>query len=66
MGEGKAESVLAVLAARGIRTGKKQRERILGCGDLDTLDHWLAPHRRHHYRRRDLRRERPIPPHLNR
>jgi predicted transposase YdaD len=36
-----AESVLAVLEARGIEIASPVRERIIGCGDIGTLDHWL-------------------------
>ncbi|MFT3773048.1 MAG: hypothetical protein QM820_47305 [Minicystis sp.] len=39
--EGKAESILAVLSARGIPVSDTVRERIRGCHDIDTLDAWL-------------------------
>jgi hypothetical protein len=39
--EGKAESILAVLAARGIPVSDAHRERILGCTDVETLDAWI-------------------------
>ncbi|APR77248.1 Hypothetical protein A7982_02595 [Minicystis rosea] len=39
--KGKAESILAVLAARGIPVSETIRQRILGCTDLATLDAWL-------------------------
>jgi hypothetical protein len=37
----KAESVLRVLAKRQLAVSDAQRERILDCSDLDTLDRWL-------------------------
>ncbi len=40
--QGKAESVLAVLAARGIAVSNTVRERILTCTDIPTLDAWLG------------------------
>jgi hypothetical protein len=40
--EGKAEAVLAVLAARGLTVGDEPRRRVLACTDLATLDRWLA------------------------
>ena len=36
-----AKSLLRVLAARGITVDEATRERIEGCGDLDTLNTWL-------------------------
>jgi len=39
--KGKAEAVLEVLAARGLRVSKTSRERILGEADPATLDGWL-------------------------
>jgi len=39
---GKAEAVLAVLAARRITVGDAERVRILGEQDPMELDHWLA------------------------
>lgn len=39
--EGKAEGILAVLAAREIPVSETIRERILGCTDIDTLDVWI-------------------------
>lgn len=37
----KAESILRVLAKRHLAVSDAQRERILDCSDLDTLDRWL-------------------------
>ncbi|HEY6728703.1 MAG TPA: hypothetical protein VI197_32050 [Polyangiaceae bacterium] len=39
----KAADVLDVLDARGVAFSSEQRERILGCTDLETLKQW---HRR--------------------
>jgi Uma2 family endonuclease len=39
---GKAEAILAVLAARGIEPSGQQRERILATTDAAALDAWLA------------------------
>lgn len=39
--EAKAESVLAVLDARGISVSDTVRARVLGCTDLATLDLWI-------------------------
>jgi hypothetical protein len=41
LAKGKAESVLAVLAAREIPVSDALRSRILGCTDLATLDTWI-------------------------
>jgi hypothetical protein len=38
---GKAEALIAVLAARGLTVSPGQRERIVACGDIATLDRWL-------------------------
>ena len=38
---GKAESILAVLSARGVPVSDTLRERILSCTDLATLDAWI-------------------------
>jgi hypothetical protein len=38
---GKAESVLTLLDARGVRLSKSLREKILSCTDSSTLDRWL-------------------------
>ena len=37
----KAADVLDVLDARGLAVTGEQRERILGCTDLDQLNRWL-------------------------
>ena len=39
--EGKAESILAVFEARGIEMSEDERDRILSCRDLPTLEDWL-------------------------
>ncbi len=39
--EGKAEDVLAVLEARGLAVTAEQRELVLACQDVRTLDRWL-------------------------
>jgi hypothetical protein len=39
--EGKVESLLGVLVGRGLAPSEAQRQRILGCRDLATLDRWL-------------------------
>lgn len=39
--QGKAEDILAVLAARGIPVSDTIRARILGCADTATLDVWV-------------------------
>ena len=39
--EGQAESLLAVLDARGLRASDEARARILGCTDAALLDAWL-------------------------
>ncbi|EYF05382.1 Hypothetical protein CAP_3299 [Chondromyces apiculatus DSM 436] len=39
---GKAEAVLAVLAARGIAVDDKSQARILACTDAGTLDQWIG------------------------
>jgi hypothetical protein len=39
--EGKAQAVLAVLEARGLRVSDEQRARVLGCTDLDELERWV-------------------------
>jgi hypothetical protein len=38
---GKAESIVAVLAARGVPVSDAVRARILGCSDVATLDVWI-------------------------
>lgn len=39
--EGEAQSVLRVLAARGVEVPDEARARIRGCTDLQQLDTWL-------------------------
>lgn len=39
--EGKVESLLAVLEARGLTATELQRQRLLTCRDADMLDRWL-------------------------
>lgn len=39
--EGMAKAVLKILAKRGIATAESERQRILDCTELDTLDRWL-------------------------
>ncbi|MFJ6799122.1 hypothetical protein [Streptomyces sp. NPDC091268] len=39
--EERAQLVLRVLGNRGIGVGDEVRERVVGCGDLDTLGQWL-------------------------
>jgi hypothetical protein len=39
--KGKAEGVLAIFEARGLPVAQSDRERILTCHDLPTLDRWL-------------------------
>lgn len=39
---GKAKSILAVLAARGVAVSDETRQRILACTDNATLDRWVA------------------------
>ncbi|MCC6216079.1 MAG: Uma2 family endonuclease [Polyangiaceae bacterium] len=39
--EGRAESVLAVLDARGLSVDEQQRARVLACTDVSRLDRWL-------------------------
>ena len=39
--EGRAEDVLRILAARDVPVSNKDRERILSCTDLATLDRWF-------------------------
>ena len=41
LAEGKAESVLAVLEARGLEVSAEQRDRISACHDVAELDRWL-------------------------
>jgi hypothetical protein len=39
--EGKAESILLFLEARGLRVSAVQRERLLRCSDARTLEIWI-------------------------
>ena len=39
--EGRAEALLAVLEARGLRASDEARARILACADATQLDAWL-------------------------
>jgi hypothetical protein len=39
--EGKAESLLSVMSARGLEVTEQLRERVLACTDLETLDRWI-------------------------
>lgn len=38
----RAESILKLLAVRGIRVSSQARQRILACQDLATLDRWFT------------------------
>ncbi|MGW1403806.1 hypothetical protein ACWCRF_35380 [Streptomyces sp. NPDC002405] len=40
--EGRAEDVLLLLERRGVEISEQDRERIVGCADLDTLSIWFA------------------------
>lgn len=40
--EGRAEDILLILERRGVDVPDEARERITGCGDLDTLSRWLV------------------------
>ncbi|HZA51906.1 MAG TPA: hypothetical protein VE549_14275, partial [Myxococcaceae bacterium] len=39
--KGKAQAVLAVLEARGLRVSDEQRALIAGCADLERLERWV-------------------------
>jgi hypothetical protein len=39
--DGKAESVLEILDARGIAVSAEQKERILGCSEVAVLSGWI-------------------------
>ncbi len=39
--EGKAESLLKILAARGLAVSEEQKTTIMTCSDLPTLDRWI-------------------------
>ena len=41
LARGRAEGVLRILAARGIALNEEERQRILSCTDLNTLDQWF-------------------------
>jgi flagellar biosynthesis/type III secretory pathway protein FliH len=41
MAEGEARSIVRVLERRGLSVSPEQRERILACADIATLDRWL-------------------------
>jgi hypothetical protein len=38
---GRAKAIVRFLAARGLTVTQEQRDRILDCTDLETLDRWL-------------------------
>ena len=38
---GRAESVLRILTARGVRVDEKSRQHILACTEVATLDRWF-------------------------
>jgi predicted transposase/invertase (TIGR01784 family) len=40
--KGRAHALLTVLSSRGLAVSVNERERIVACTDLQTLDHWLA------------------------
>jgi hypothetical protein len=40
--ETRAENILKILAARGLRVSSRARQRILSCQDPDTLDRWFT------------------------
>jgi hypothetical protein len=39
--EGRAEAVVSFLEARGVAMTSAERNRILGCADLETLERWI-------------------------
>ncbi|HEX8540004.1 MAG TPA: transposase, partial [Cystobacter sp.] len=41
LARGRAESILRILALRGIHVEEGARQRILDCTDVDTLDSWF-------------------------
>jgi hypothetical protein len=41
LAEGLAKAVLRLLAARGVPVDDASRQRILGCGDVGTLERWF-------------------------
>jgi predicted transposase/invertase (TIGR01784 family) len=40
--KGRATALLTILSARGLGVSADERERIIGCADLKTLDRWIA------------------------
>ena len=40
--ESEADAILRVLDARGLKATTAQRERILGCTDLEQLQEWIT------------------------
>lgn len=38
---GRAEYILRILTARGVRVDEQARQRILNCTDVATLDRWF-------------------------
>ncbi|GAA1041742.1 hypothetical protein GCM10009557_66160 [Virgisporangium ochraceum] len=40
--KGKAESLLAILGARGVTVPDEARERITSCTDIEQLDTWIV------------------------
>jgi hypothetical protein len=38
---GREESLLRILASRGVQVDDKARQRILSCTDMKTLDQWF-------------------------
>ncbi len=38
--EGRAEAILEIFAARGLPVSESIRARVLGCTDIETLQHW--------------------------
>jgi len=39
---GRAESLLQILAVRGVQVDEEAKQRILTCTDVATLDRWFA------------------------
>ena len=39
--QGRAEALLRILTARGVRVDEAARQHILSCTDVTTLDRWL-------------------------
>lgn len=40
--EGRAKDILLLLAHRGVEVTEEDRERIVGCGDLEVLGRWFT------------------------